>query len=173
MKIAILSDIHDHIWNLDKVLTKVKDKVKAIIFCGDMCAPFTAGNLAKAGVPTYVCLGNGDEDQIGSLQRALEVIKISGGKMHWIPLTEEFGKVVVDGKKIAFCHYPKLGELLAKTGDYDAVFHGHTHVSKSETFGKTLLVNPGAVCGIQKGQPGIASYSIYDTTTHTSKIIEI
>ena len=65
MKIAVLSDIHDNIWNLEKVLKQLKKlKPKAIIFCGDMCAPFTAALLGKASVPIYACLGNVDEDHI-------------------------------------------------------------------------------------------------------------
>lgn len=40
MKIAVLSDIHDNIWNLEKVLKQVKKKgCKAIIFCGDFVSP--------------------------------------------------------------------------------------------------------------------------------------
>lgn len=166
MKVAILSDIHDNIWNLEKVLIFIKGKVESMIYCGDFCAPFIPPKLASLGIPVYACLGNNDEDQIGLLKQ--------GGEMfNWTFLAEEYGQVELDGKKIAFCHYPKLGELLAKSGDYDVVFHGHTHNSVNETHGKTLLVNPGAVCGIQKGQPGIASYAIYDTKTNTAEIIQI
>ncbi len=66
-----------------------------------------------------------------------------------------------------------LAELLAKSGEYNAVFHGHTHDSKNETLANSLLLNPGAVCGVQKGKPGIASYAIYDTATNTAEIIKI
>jgi len=166
MKVAVLSDIHDHIWNLEKVLKQIKDKVKVVIFCGDLCAPFTAPLLSKANVPVYACLGNVDEDHLW--------MKEKGGKnIHWTALAPEFGQVKLGGRKIAFCHYPRLAELLAKSGKYDAVFHGHTHFSRNEKHGKAILVNPGAVCGIQKGLPGIASYAIYDTKTNSAEIIEI
>ena len=166
MKIAILSDVHDNIWNLKKALDELKGQVDAVIFCGDYCAPFIPPKIAKLKVHVYSCLGNNDEDQICQLQ--------TGGELFsWTPLADEFGKVELDGKKIAFCHYPKLAELLAKSEAYDAVFHGHTHSSRNEKHGKTLLLNPGAVCGIQNGKEGKASFAIYDTKTNSAVITEI
>src|SRR3989344_4618921 len=142
MRVAILADIHDHLTNLEKVLTEIKSKkIETIIFCGDLISPFTTGVLAKANLPTYACLGNNDEDHIGMMKKG-------GDKFTWFHLSQEYGIVELDGKKIAFCHYPKLGELLAKSGEYDAVFFGHTHEIINKIVGKTLLLNPGAVCGI-------------------------
>ena len=166
MKIAVLSDIHDHIWNLKKVLDQIKGNVETIIFCGDMCAPFTAGILGKAGVSIYACLGNNDEDHIHMLQKG-------GDKFNWTALSEEFGQVTLDNKKIAFCHYPKLADLLSKTGEYDAVFFGHTHDAGLGNHGKTLILNPGAVCGIQKGESGSATFAIYDTASNDAEIIAL
>ena len=52
MKIAILSDIHDHIWNLEKAKKLIaKNGCEAVVFCGDMCAPFTTKIL-----PKQICL---------------------------------------------------------------------------------------------------------------------
>lgn len=166
MKIAILSDSHDHVENLRKVVSQIDGKVQGAIFCGDFVAPFMPSILAKLNIPIYACPGNNDEDQIGQVQKG-------GENFHWTPLANEFGEVELDSKKLAFCHYPKLGELLAKTGDYAAVFHGHTHESKNEVHVKTLLLNPGAICGIQRGKYGIASYAIYDTSTNSAQIITI
>ncbi len=64
MNIAVLSDTHDHIENLEKVLKEIKGKVKAIIFSGDMTAPFTAAKLGSLGLPVYACLGNTDSAKI-------------------------------------------------------------------------------------------------------------
>src|SRR3990172_12175930 len=122
MLIAVLSDIHDNILNLDKALQIIKQQPsEALIYCGDFCAPFTAGILAQSGLQIYACFGNNDEDQ-SAIARQLSATEL-------FALTDEFGKIELAGKKIAFCHYPKLGELLANTGDYAAVFHGHTHKS--------------------------------------------
>lgn len=168
MKIAVLSDIHDHLDNLNKALKEIEGNAKAIIFCGDMCAPFTAAVLAKADLPVYACLGNNDEDQIGLFRK-------SGKNFTWTGLYQEFGEVELENSKIAFCHHPQLGKLLAKSSEYNAVFHGHTHISRSVILNKTLLLNPGAVCGINPRELKYdkASYAIYDTQTSTAEITEI
>lgn len=169
MKIAVLSDIHDHLTGLRKSLKIIKDNsCESVIFCGDMISPFTTGVLAEAGLPTYAVLGNNDEDHIGMMKKG-------GPKFTWFHLSQEFGTAELDGKKLAFCHYPKLGELLAQSGEYDAVFYGHTHQVENETIGKTLLLNPGAVCGINfdKGDYDNSTFAIYDTSTNSAEIIEI
>lgn len=166
MNVAILSDIHDHIWNLEKTISQLQGKVEVAIFCGDMTAPFTSGILSQLDIPTYACLGNNDEDHIGLLKKA-------GPKFVWKYLSEEFGKVELGGKKIAFCHYPKLAELLAKTGDFDAIFYGHTHLVDDRQIGNTLLVNPGPICGIQNGKSSRASYAIYDSAINKVKTFSL
>jgi len=168
MKVAVLSDIHDHVLNLDKTIKQIKanTNVKAVIFCGDMVAPFTARILFATGLPTYLCLGNNDEDHIG-------LYKQSQGNFTWFHLSQEFGTVELSGRKIAFCHYPRLAELLTKSGEYDAVFHGHTHMARNETRGKTTLINPGPVCGITAGKLAPASYALYDTNTNLGEIVPL
>jgi len=169
MKIAVLSDIHDHLTNLEKVLEEIKGKnIEAIIFCGDLISPFTTGVLAEANLPTYACLGNNDEDHIGMMKKG-------GNKFIWFHLSQEYGEIELDGKKIAFCHYPKLSELLANSGQYDAVFYGHTHMPRNEIIGKTLLLNPGAVCGINFEKPSYdkVTFAVYDTQTNSAEIVEI
>lgn len=173
MKIAILSDSHDNIWNLEKVLNQIKNNVDAIIHCGDFCAPFISAMISKLDLPIYACLGNVDGDQAGLVEMGGKNFKLSS-------LFGEFGQVELNGKKLAYCHYPKLAELLAKSSSFDAVFYGHTHTAKNEVLGKTLLLNPGAICGINASvvlgfekhhKP--ASYAIYNSATNSAEIIEI
>ncbi|MBI3443463.1 YfcE family phosphodiesterase [Candidatus Woesebacteria bacterium] len=167
MKIAVLSDIHDHIWNLEKAKKIIrKDECEAVIFCGDMSAPFTTEILTQTNLPTYAVWGNVDEDHWAMVQKG-------GENFFAAPLSQEFNEKELDVKKIAFCHYPMLGKLLAETGYYDAVFHGHTHRQYQKWLGKTLLANPGAVCGIVSGKPGLASFMIYDTTKNSVQLIEL
>lgn len=166
MKVAILSDVHDHIWNLEKAKKIIKkEKCKAIVFCGDMCAPFTARILMDAKIKTHAVWGNNDEDHWAIVQRA-------GEDFFAYPLMQEFGEVELGGRKIAFCHYVRLAELLAQTGYYDAVFHGHTHRAYQKKIGKTLLANPGAICGIVGGKEGPASFMIYDTKTNAVELVD-
>ncbi len=74
-----------------------------------------------------------------------------------------------DGVKIAVTHYPLYAQALARTGDYQAVFSGHTHQLHEERFGACLWVNPGEVLGWQ-GNPTCA---IYDTATNSAEIISL
>jgi len=62
MLIAVLSDCHDNIWNLEKVLPKL-DKAEVVLFCGDFCAPFTLKLLAEGFTrPIHAVFGNNDGD---------------------------------------------------------------------------------------------------------------
>lgn len=164
MKIAILSDIHDHIDNLQKVLVQAKSaNAEAIIFCGDMCAPTTAKIFAESGLPVYAVFGNCDEDQYQIALRGGDKFKVVG-------LAEEFHSLELGNRKIVFCHYPKLANLLSKTGEYDAVFFGHTHQAGMGTHEKTLLLNPGAICGIKDGKYDKATFAIYDTASNAAEL---
>lgn len=164
MKIAILSDIHDNIWEFEKVKTQINGIANAIIYCGDFCAPFTAGALSKLNIPVYACLGNNDSDQIG-------LVRSGGPNFIWTSLGQEIGVITLENRNIAYCHYPRLAHLVAAHNDFDAVFFGHTHQAEVKNHDKTLLMNPGAVCGIQNGVPGAASYGMYDTTSNSAEII--
>lgn len=167
MKIAVLSDTHDNIWNVDKALQLIKaENCEAIIFCGDFCAPFTAARVMRAKLPVYAVFGNNDEDQ-GA------IVKMAGENFNYFPLAGEFGEIELGGRTIAFCHYPQLARLLSKSRKYDAVFHGHNHLKNLETVGKTILCNPGAVCGIVKNEPGPATFAIYDTETNRAELMEL
>jgi len=166
MKIAVISDSHDHILNLKKTLELAKREAKILIHCGDIVSPFTMEIISQAKLKTYVFLGNNDGDKILLEQKCGENIDL-------VPPTFEFGEIEIEGKKIAFCHFPKIANFLAKEQTFDAVFYGHTHLPENKKIGKTLLLNPGAVCGIQRGEMGTASFALYNIKTNQGKIIEI
>jgi hypothetical protein len=166
MKIAVLSDIHDHIDNLDVALDKVKKTgSEAIIFCGDFCSPFVIPHLQSPGLHIYACPGNNDCD----------LLSITGNaKPDQFELSspgDEFGEVDMDNTKIVYCHYPKIARLLAQSGQFHAVFHGHTHQAYEEHVGNTLLANPGSICGIISGKYGPASFGVYDTISHKFELV--
>jgi len=161
MKIAILSDIHDNIWNLKKVLKRIKkEKCEAILFCGDYCAPTVAKLIIELKLPTYAVFGNVDGAHY-------EITKLAENLSYYYQF-KEMAEVELGGKKIALCHYPQLAEGLAHTGKYDAVFHGHTHKARQEKIGKTLIVNPGEVMGMK----GKCFFGVYETKTNEFKRIE-
>ncbi len=81
----------------------------------------------------------------------------------------EWAALTFDGARIAVTHYPFYAEALAQTGDYQAVFSGHTHVQHDERIGDCLWLNPGEVMGWK----GRATCALYDTATNAAKIIEL
>lgn len=153
MIVAVLSDAHDNIWNVEKLLPRLQ-RAEWMIFCGDFCAPFTLQMLASGfSGPAHCVFGNND----GDVFLLSHVAREAGN----VTLYQAVGLLEVGGRKIAFAHYPQVGQALARSGEYDAVFSGHTHRKKVENIKGTLWVNPGEVMG-RFGEP---TFGFYDTET--------
>lgn len=161
MKLAVLSDIHDNIWKLEKALMKF-DVVDAIIFCGDFCAPFTLKQLAEhSEKPLYAVFGNNDGDRFQLAQIASEFSHVS--------LYGKFAKLELAGLKIAVNHYPDIAFELASSGNFDVVFYGHDHHHNITKIGETDFINPGEIMG----RFGKSTFIIYDTETRSCETIVI
>jgi len=153
MKIAVMSDTHDHLENIRKALEIVRQEgCEAIIHCGDLVAPFVLKELEQAKIPVHVVFGNNDGDQFLLGQTAAA----SNGQ---ITIYGLLGRVEIDGVRIAFTHEGPFAEGLAATGKYDMVFFGHSHQHYHDRLGETILFNPGDVMGKDQ-DPG---FSIVDT----------
>ena len=149
MKIGILSDSHDHVDNLRRVLDRLREEeVEAAIHCGDYCAPFVLNELDQLGVPVHGVFGNVDGDR--HLMTRLTYTELERVHLHG-----EVAELELGGRRIGVNHYPVLAEGLAATGRFDLVAHGHTHEARSTTVGACRLVNPGEVMGL-KGPVGFA-----------------
>ncbi|MBN1168757.1 YfcE family phosphodiesterase [Candidatus Woesebacteria bacterium] len=168
MKLAVLSDIHDQLGNLNKALEKIKKEgIKYAIFCGDYCASETFHIATRNFQKAYCVWGNVDGDRFKITQKVYEQ------KTGNVILLDQLGEIEIEQRRIAVIHYDNIGERLAQSTHYDAVFHGHTHMARNEKVGGTLLVNPGPVCGYKKGKIVPATYGIYDTNNNSAKIISI
>lgn len=154
MRIAILSDIHDHIKNLGTVLAQLTD-VDVLICCGDLCSPFIIAQLGRDFTkPTHIVFGNNDGDLFRITQQA--------SRFPQITLHGEFAELSLGGKRIAVIHFPEIARSLAASDRYDLVCYGHNHTFDVACDGSTLLVNPGEVFG---GLSGGATYVVYDTVS--------
>jgi len=153
MKIAIVSDTHDNWSNLEKFLAYLNTQdIDMLIHCGDVCAPATLEIiLNKFDKPVHLCLGNVDGDQEG--------INELSDKFKQFEFHGEVGKLNAEGKRIAFTHLPWTAKDLAKQGEYDLIFYGHTHEPWEEKIGDTRLVNPGNLANMFY-KP---TFAIYDT----------
>lgn len=163
MKIAILSDSHDHKENVAQAVAKVQEMGAGILlFCGDLCAGPVGIALCAFKGPIYFCFGNNDGDRI-SIQ---EKMKEAHPQVNFF--RDGSGEFEIEGRKIAMNHYPLYAQALARTGDYDMVAFGHDHEARVLTFGKTLAINPGSLNLLKQGaNPGFA---IYDTANHQATL---
>lgn len=164
MKIAILSDIHDNVWNLAAALTAVQE-AEALICCGDLCSPFIIGLLAEGfpGKPIHIVFGNNDAD--------LFRITNNAKKYPQVHLHGEFFQGELGGRRIAVNHFDNLAQPIAASGQYDVVCYGHNHVFKIERLGQTLTINPGAIMGYDPGKKSDipSTFVIYDAETGTAQ----
>ncbi len=108
MKIAILSDIHDNVWNLKKALAMNElQETEAMLFCGDLCAPFIVKLLGMGySKPIHLVLGNNDGDVAAIISNAASFSNI---QIHGEYFRGEFG-----GKTLAANHYPDKARKLAE-----------------------------------------------------------
>jgi uncharacterized protein len=156
MKIAILSDSHDHIWNLEKALDAVNAQgADVLLHCGDLVAPFIIAQIAEAFAgPIHILEGNNDGD--GRLQQQV------ASKFRQVTLHGIYAELAVGSRRIAMIHYPEPARRIAQSGHFDLVCYGHNHLQNWEQIGDCYLVNPGEVMG----RFGAPSWGLYDCETH-------
>jgi putative phosphoesterase len=168
MRIAIISDIHDNVWNLGPALEKVKDS-EALICCGDLCSPFIVDLMADGFThQVHIVFGNNDGDQYRITNNAARY----DGR---VVIHGEMAELRFDGKRFAVNHYPKIARSIAESGDYEVVCYGHNHTYKVEECGNTLMINPGAVMGydgVNKKQIP-STFVVYDTESDECKGYEV
>jgi len=149
MKIAIISDVHNNLVNLKKVLDYcAKENISSIICCGDLASLETLDFLNdNFNGKIFYTFGNMDNDQLKDHELADRYKKTR--------LFTNYGETEITGFKIAFVHYPDKAENLCRTGKYDFVFYGHTHkpwISSAKAADyqgprNCTMLNPGNVAG--------------------------
>ena len=148
MYIGIMSDSHDHLGNIEKAARLLAEKgVQKVVHCGDMIAPFIKRALTPfigKNIELLGVFGNNDGERIGIKKILGEIMQIKG----------DFHEEEWDGKKIAIYHGTDARILNAffDSQNYDLILTGHTHEIRIEQKGKTLLVNPGEICGYLTGK---------------------
>jgi len=155
MFIAILSDIHDNLANLEKCLSWCKNnKIKKIVFCGDLTTLETATYLAS-NFPgeIFIVRGNAEIYLDNEIKKYKNIIHCG-----------EIGIKKIGTLKIGFCHEPvKIKKLLNSNPkkDLNFIFYGHTHKPALEKSLSTIIANPGNIASIHYP----ASFAILNTTT--------
>jgi len=142
MKVAVISDTHDHLENIEKALAEINTLgVGALFHCGDLVSPFVIDRLAKFSGPVHVVFGNNEGDRY-------MIVNVASKKFPNVKLHGEVGFVETENGEVAFTHRPEFAQGLACTQKYIAVFYGHTHRMKIERIGTTWLASPGELMGL-------------------------
>ncbi len=163
MKIAIISDIHDQIENLNWALEKItQDEISYIFALGDYTSSYIIERLQVNDIPINAVWGNCDGDK-------QSIIRASNNENKNISFAEHsFDTIEIEDKKFFLTHYPELAENAAKSRDYDAVFHGHTHYKRDEKIGIVPIISPGKLAIYPHDE---ISFAIFDTDANKTKFI--
>ncbi len=156
-RIAIFSDSHDHIWNLERALNAANAAgAQALLHLGDLVAPFIIAQIAEAFTgPIHIVEGNNDGD--GRLQHQV------ASRYPHVTLHGPYAELEIGGRRIAMIHYPEPARRIAQSGHFDLVCYGHDHRQHWEVLGDCYLVNPGEIMG----RYGAPSWGLYDGDAHT------
>ena len=178
MLIAIISDIHDNIPNLTKVLDYCRgNKIEKIICCGDLASIETLDFLNNnfSGEIFFV-FGNMDNAYLKNYPFKNDQYKNTKifkdfGEAKITPDTQGTKSPIGDlvPKKVAFVHFPEEAKRLCESGKYDFVFHGHTHKPWTEIINNCTLLNPGNVAN----QIYTPTFAIWNTSDNSFKLIRI
>jgi uncharacterized protein len=164
MHIAILSDIHDNLWNLAAAISSMQ-AADALLCCGDLCSPFVIDELAKFPQEVHIVFGNNDADlyRITSKALLLPHVRVHG----------ELFQNIFDGKRFAMNHFDYLAKPMSQSGEYDVVCFGHNHEFEISRQAGCLRINPGPIMGAKfssgKWEDTAPSFVVYDTATDATE----
>lgn len=162
MRVAIISDIHDNLVNLEKCLSWCeKEKIAQLICCGDVTNAETLGVISELfGGVVHLVRGNLE------IYKEEEIKKYDNIKYYG-----RYGRFEIDGKKIGICHEPWFVDDILRLEKCDIVFYGHTHEPWIEEQDGVKTINPGTLGAVfQK-----ATFAVWDTTKSEPelKILEL
>jgi len=168
MKIAILSDSHDHREHLAAAVGDASKRgAEAIIHCGDIVAPSTLHAARPFGIPLHVIHGNNMGDTYNLARMAHKPDSI-------VTYYGQDANIEMAGKKIFVVHYPHYARAMAMTGDFDLVCNGHEHKARIDRIkassGKDVVwLDPGTVGGISAP----ATYIFGDLASMEFEILDV
>ena len=159
MRIGILSDSHDDLDALAKAVALFNaEGVVQVLHAGDIVSPFTFEVFRELRAPFGGVYGNNDGDRLLLRER-------SKGALHVQPHV-----VTLAGLRGVIVHEPDLVRALARSGDFDLVVYGHTHVPDVRVEGGCLIVNPGKAARLNKGR---ATAALLETETREARILDL
>ncbi len=146
MRIGIVSDTHDDLAAVEAAVALFdREGADVVVHCGDFVAPFSVTPFDVGGPDApdfYAVRGNNDGEW--AVQSTVESFGTYLGEAGTLSLGGGAGAESVD---VAVAHGTSrpVVDALVDCGDYDYVFHGHTHAHGVEARDGTVRVNPGGL----------------------------
>ncbi|MBM3167530.1 MAG: metallophosphoesterase [Chloroflexi bacterium] len=145
MQIGLMADTHDRLDAVEAAVDFFNSRdVSDVLHAGDLVSPFVVPKLARLNAKLHYVWGNNEGDREYITARFREIGIVPHG---------DFAALELHGLRIALLHgrHEAVVNSLAGSGLYDLVVRGHTHRAEISG-GKTLLINPGEVCGYLSGR---------------------
>jgi putative phosphoesterase len=165
MLIGVIADTHDNLPMIEKAVKKLNEEnVALVLHAGDYVSPFVIPKFKALNAKLIGVFGNNDGDH--------EFLKKRFSETENCEIRGRFAEIDAEGFKIALLHgdETELLNALINCEYFDAVITGHVHSLGVRKKGKTLVVNPGEVCGYLSGKSTMA---LLDTEKREAKLIEI
>jgi len=165
MLVGLISDTHDCLPMVERAVKRLNEEnVGLVLHAGDFVAPFVIPKFKELKAKLTGVFGNNDGDR--------ELLKKRFSEYKDLEVRGNFAAIIVDGTKIALVHgdEEELLKALINSESFDVVVHGHMHKAEVYRRGRTLVVNPGEVCGYLSGRSTIA---LLDTTKREATVIKL
>jgi putative phosphoesterase len=165
MLIGVIADTHDNLPMIEKTVKKLNEEnVALVLHAGDYVSPFVIPKFKALNAKLIGVFGNNDGDH--------EFLKKRFSETENCEIRGRFAEIDAEGFKIALLHgdETELLNALINCEYFDAVITGHVHSLGVRKKGKTLVVNPGEVCGYLSGKSTMA---LLDTEKREARLIEI
>ena len=160
MKIGVVSDTHNNLRNVEKIVSIFnKERVEKVVHTGDITQSKTIEAFSEIEMPLYGVFGNNDLE-LESLKESIERLGF-----HFVqpPFINIWCK-----KKVIVVHDPLQLDKYDMS-DYHLALHGHTHRYRLETINSTLVFNPGECAGHMQGYNAVG---VIDLQFMETKIIK-
>ena len=164
MIVGIIADTHDCLPLIDEAVRRLNEgNVELVMHAGDFVAPFVVSHFKLLTANMIGVFGNNDGDR-GALKKRFEEIGVD--------IHGRYADVTVNGRSIGLLHGDdeELLEALIVSEGHDVIVHGHTHKAEIRRQGKTLVINPGEVCGYLGEKSTIV---FLNTQTLAAEIIQL
>lgn len=135
--ICIISDTHDNHEAIESAMVDIRlINPDLIVHCGDITSPATLQLFA--GFPMRIAFGNCDVNH--------EMLRKVAAGLGCLQIDDAIS-FEMEGKNIFVSHgfKARLLEDAIQSNKYDYVLYGHSHLAHDKRFGKTRIINPGAL----------------------------